>query len=105
MIQLLTGLGCSFKYEPLVRICRQQSKSTGGDRESNQVVTRILQHPHEGNDRFFNFAVSLRSAGMSLNDIELTLRDEASFGRSVHQRRAQIPIIMSVLKRSFKKSA
>ncbi len=42
---------------------------------------------------------------MSLNDIELTLRDEAAFGRSAHQRRAQIPSIMSTLTQSFKKSA
>jgi hypothetical protein len=42
---------------------------------------------------------------MSLNDIELTLRDEAIFGRSAHERTAQIPSIMSTLKRSLKKSA
>jgi len=40
------------------------------------------KYPGEGNDRFFNYAVSLRSAGISLNDIELKLRDEATFGNS-----------------------
>ncbi len=42
---------------------------------------------------------------MSLNDIELKLRNEATFGRSAHERRAQIPWIMSTLKRPLKKSA
>ena len=42
---------------------------------------------------------------MSLNDIELTLRDEARFGNNPKERRAQIPSVMSTLKRSFKKSA
>jgi hypothetical protein len=42
---------------------------------------------------------------MSLNDIELKLRDEAAFGRSAHQSRAQIPSILSTLKQSFKKFA
>jgi hypothetical protein len=63
------------------------------------------EYPGEGNDRFFNFALSLRSAGMSTKEIELMLRDEASFGKSAHERRAQIPSIMSTLKHSFKKSA
>ena len=63
------------------------------------------KYPDEGNDRFFNFAVSLRSAGMSALEIEVKLREEATFGRSAYQRRAQIPSIMSTLTRSCKKSA
>jgi hypothetical protein len=51
-------------------------------------------YPGEGNDRFFNYAISLRSAVMSLNDIEQKLRDEAEFGRTPHERRAQISSIM-----------
>ncbi len=42
---------------------------------------------------------------MSLNEIELKLRDEASFGRSARERRAQIPSIMRTLGQSLKKSA
>jgi hypothetical protein len=53
----------------------------------------------EGNVRFFNCAISLRSAGMSLKDIEQKLRDEAEFGRTPAQRRAQIPSIMNTLRR------
>ena len=42
---------------------------------------------------------------MSLKDIELTLRDQAPFGRSAHQRRAQIPSYTLTLGQSLKKSA
>ncbi len=42
---------------------------------------------------------------MSLNDIELKLRDEARFGNSPKERATQIPWIMSTLKRPHKKSA
>jgi hypothetical protein len=61
--------------------------------------------PGEGDTRFFNYAIALRSAGMSLNDIEQKLRDEAEHGRSPDQRRAQILSIMKTLGQSFKKSA
>jgi hypothetical protein len=42
---------------------------------------------------------------MPLEEIEIKLRAEATFGSSAHERAAQIPWIMSTLKRSFKKSA
>ena len=42
---------------------------------------------------------------MSLKEIELKLRDEASCGNTSKERAAQIPWIMSTLKRSLKKSA
>jgi hypothetical protein len=54
--------------------------------------------PGEGNERFFNFALDLRSAGMSLPDVEMMLRMEASYGRSPQKRKAQIPSIMSTLR-------
>ena len=63
------------------------------------------KYPGEGNDRFFNYAISLRSAGMSLNDIERKLRDKAGFGRSPNDRTDQIPWIMKTLRASLKKSA
>jgi hypothetical protein len=61
------------------------------------------KYPGEGNARFFQYALALRSAGISLNDIEQKLRDEAEFGRSPGERRAQIPSIMKTLGQSFKK--
>ena len=42
---------------------------------------------------------------MSPKDIEVKLREEATFGRSADERRAQIPNIMSTLSRSLRKSA
>jgi hypothetical protein len=59
----------------------------------------------EGNARFFNYAISLRSAGMSLDSIERKLREEGTFGNSPKERRAQIRSIMKTLGQSFKKSA
>jgi hypothetical protein len=55
-------------------------------------------YPGEGNDRFFRFALDLRSTGMSLFEIESMLRMEAAYGRSSDERRAQIPSIMSSLR-------
>jgi hypothetical protein len=63
------------------------------------------KYPREGNGRFFNYALALRSAGMLLNDIEQKLREEAEFGRSPKDRRDQIPWIMKTLRASLKKSA
>jgi len=42
---------------------------------------------------------------MSLDEIELKLRDEAIYGRSPHERAAQIPWIKKTLRQSLKKSA
>ncbi len=42
---------------------------------------------------------------MSLKDIYLKLRDEATFGRSAHERSAQISSIMRTLGQSLKNSA
>ena len=56
--------------------------------------------PGKGNDMFFQLAVDLRSAGMSLNEIEYTLIDEAKHGRSPSERRTQIPSIMATLRRN-----
>ena len=61
------------------------------------------QHPGEGNARFFDFALSLKSAGMPLEQIEQTLREEAHFGRTPHERKQQIPSIMQCLRHPSKK--
>ena len=62
-----------------------QNSRLGGRRERNHDLATISQVSW-----FFNYALSLRSAGMSLKDIEATLRDQATFGRSAHERRVQI---------------
>jgi hypothetical protein len=73
--------------------------------EATMIWRESKQYPGQGNTRFFNFAVSLRSAGMSIDNIELKLRDEATFGRTAEERRAQIPSIMRTLRASLKKTA
>jgi hypothetical protein len=55
-------------------------------------------HPGEGNDRFFTFAIDLIKAGMSVDDIEATLRFEHQYGRSPIEREAQIRSIMDSLR-------
>ena len=77
------------------------------DQAAVERATRMWRespkYPGEGNARFFQYALALRSAGISLNDIEQKLRDEAGFGRSPGERRAQIRSIMKTLGQSFKK--
>jgi hypothetical protein len=55
-------------------------------------------YPGEGNQRFFEFALALRRAGMGNQDIRSTLRSEAEFGRTPQERRAQIPSIINSLR-------
>jgi hypothetical protein len=50
---------------------------------------------------FFEFALSLRRAGMNLAEIESTLRAEGAFGRTPRERLAQIPSIIASLRRYF----
>jgi hypothetical protein len=57
-------------------------------------------HPGEGNPMFFQLGVDLRSAGMALGEIECTLNDEAGYGRSPAERKAQIKSIMATLRKS-----
>ena len=73
--------------------------------KATKLWRESVEYPQESNERFFSYAVSLRSAGMSLKDIELKLRDEANFGRTSQERAAQIPSIMTTLRQSLKKSA
>jgi hypothetical protein len=87
----------------------QQTPPKEVDQAAAERATAIWRdspkHPGEGNDRFFNYATSLRSAGMSLEQIELTLRDNAEDGNSPKERKDQIPRIMKTLRASLKKSA
>jgi hypothetical protein len=71
--------------------------------EATRVWRQSRKHPGEGNARFFNYAVSLRSAGMPLEQIEQKLREEAQYGRSPAERTQQIPSIMQSLRQPRKK--
>ena len=55
--------------------------------------------PGRGDEMFFNLAMSLRRAGMSLCEIENTLRSEVQFGRTPKERLSQVSSIMSSLRR------
>ena len=61
-------------------------------------------HEGEGNKRLWDYAVKLRAAGLSHNDIEAMLYGEAAFARHPDQRLAQIPSIMNTLKASWRKA-
>jgi len=53
-----------------------------------------------GNTAFFIFATKLRSAGMKGSGIEVTLEEEAEYGRSPDERTQQIPSIMDSLNKN-----
>jgi hypothetical protein len=56
--------------------------------------------PHTGNDNFYSYALSLRSAGMSLEQIKAKLEEQAQaqFARSPDERKNQIPGILKSLR-------
>ena len=72
--------------------------------EATVIWRQSVNHPGEGNERFWNYASALRSAGLSLDQIEQTLQAEAIYGRNPSERRDQIPSIMKSLRRSWKKA-
>jgi hypothetical protein len=94
--------------EPWVEFSPRRTDDFNSRRPVNQekVQAAIMEwhtskaDPGKGNQMFFNLALSLRSAGMSLDEIKQTLRDEAKYGRSPSKRKAQIPSIMATLRRS-----
>jgi hypothetical protein len=53
--------------------------------------------PGDGNSGFFELAVELRGAGMSMAEIDATLGQELQFARSPDERLRQIPNIMDTL--------
>jgi hypothetical protein len=73
--------------------------------KATMIWRESKRYPGEGNDRFFNFAISLRSAGMPLEQIEMTMRENAEDGNSPKERKNQIPWIMKTLRASLKKFA
>ena len=63
-----------------------------------------IDHPGEGNERFWDYALALRSAGMNPEQIEQTLQAETKYARNPPERRDQIPSIMKSLQQSWKKT-
>ena len=62
--------------------------------------------PAEGGNRaFFQFGADLRRAGLSMADIDATLRQEAAHARHPSERRDQIKYIMRTLRRSSRRIA
>lgn len=82
--------------------------SSGVDQAKVDEATRVwrdsINHPGEGNARFWTYAVTLRATGMDLKQIEIQLRTESVNGRSPAKRRAQIPSIIKSLRGSWRKA-
>jgi hypothetical protein len=53
--------------------------------------------PKEGNHQFYLFGAELKRLGMADYEVEAMLREEAQYGRSRAERKAQIPSIMTSL--------
>jgi hypothetical protein len=82
-----------------------------GTAQGNRAVEQATKQWHQscanpgtGNDSFFNLALSLRSAGMSLEEIEKKLQEQAEFARSPDERRSRIPSILQSLQQSFRRA-
>jgi hypothetical protein len=58
-----------------------------------------------GNRAFFQLGVDLRSAGLSMSDIESTLRQEAGYARHPAERRREIRSVMQTLRGSSRRLA
>lgn len=72
--------------------------------EATRVWRQSPNHPRQGNRRFFLYAVSLRSAGMPLDQIESKLREEAEYGRCPDKRRRRIPSVIKTLRQPYRKA-
>jgi hypothetical protein len=82
----------------------QQKVNLAAVEEATKQWHQSRAHPGTGNDSFFNYALSLRSAGMSLDQIERKLEEQAQYGRSPAERRSQISSIMQSLQKAGQKS-
>jgi hypothetical protein len=79
------------------REINQQKVDSTAVEEATTQWQQARKHPGTGNDSFFSLALSLRSAGMSPEEIESKLEEQAQFGRSPDERKKQIPGIMQSL--------
>ena len=61
-----------------------------GQRQEVAIQKWRLAPAETGNQAFFQLAVDLRSAGLSMADIEATLRQEAGYARHPAERRREI---------------
>jgi hypothetical protein len=59
--------------------------------EATENWRQSSAHEHEGNYRFFQYALQLRNAGMNRTELEAKLYEEVSYAKSPEQRRKQIP--------------
>jgi hypothetical protein len=72
--------------------------------EATENWRQSSAHEHEGNHRFFEYAVQLRAAGMNSIELEAKLYEEVSYATSPEERRRQIPWIMKSV-RQWKRRA
>jgi hypothetical protein len=72
--------------------------------EATTIWRQSIDHPGKGNARFWDYALALRSAGMSLGQIEQTLQVEAKNAQNPAKRKDQMPSIMKSLQQSWKKA-
>jgi hypothetical protein len=82
----------------------QRKVDSAAVEEATKQWHQSRAHPGTGNDSFFNYALSLRSAGMSLDQIEKKLEEQFKSALSPDERRRQIPSIMQSLQQSFRRT-
>jgi hypothetical protein len=86
------------------REINQQKVNLAAVEEATKQWQQSRAHPGTGNDSFFNYALSLKYAGMSPDQIEKKLEEQAPSGRSPDERREQIPSILQSLQQPFRKT-
>jgi hypothetical protein len=86
------------------REINQQKVELAAVEEATKQWQQSREHPGTGNDSFFSLAVSLKSAGMSPEQIVNKLEEEAKHARSPDERKSQIRSIMQSLQQSYKKT-
>ena len=94
------------RYHPVFEPCNKFTQTVVNEAKVQEATDRwrlSKNYPGEGGQRFFHFALDLRSAGMQLWQIELRLHEEAKYGRSPSERRAQIKSIMDSLRKSSRR--
>ena len=89
-------------------IAAEEAAKMQNDQAQRQAAAIQTWHDtpaKSGNEAFFQLGVDLRSAGLSMADIESTLRQEAGYGRHPTERRREIKNIMRRLGGSSRRMA
>jgi hypothetical protein len=89
-------------------IAQEEAAKMQNDQAQRQAAAIQTWHDtpaKSGNEAFFQLAVDLRSAGMSADEIEDTLRLEAGSARHPTERRREIKNIMRRLRGSPRRLA